>query len=198
MSTPAAFPFAGGFLLPAHNGSALVTVFASVRARHKHRPTLGAGPRPSSVEQGGPQYSVLASLERCRREADVPFQRGRRDSREAAQGVQPLVRSVATQTARTFASPGRSLAERTIHGRRPCIEVRPCFAAGFYQYNYSSRKRLFDGIQSFANSSAFSSQRLILFSGETLSPQYSTNRASSIRRAASLISASINLSARSI
>ena len=58
MSTPAAFPFAGGFLLPAHNGSALVTVFASVRARHKHRPTLGAGPRPSSVEQGGPQPLV--------------------------------------------------------------------------------------------------------------------------------------------
>ena len=58
MSTPAAFPFAGGFLLPAHNGSALVTVFASVRARHKHRPTLGAGPRPSSVEQGGTQPLV--------------------------------------------------------------------------------------------------------------------------------------------
>lgn len=58
MSTPAAFPFAGGFLLPAHNGSALVTVFASVRAQHKHRPTLGAGPRPSSVEQGGPKPLV--------------------------------------------------------------------------------------------------------------------------------------------
>ena len=71
------------------------------------------------------------SLERCRREAGVPFRRGRRDSREAAQGAQPLVRSVATQTARTFASPGRSLAERTIHGRRPCIEVRPSFRQGF-------------------------------------------------------------------
>ena len=151
-----------------------------------------------SGKRSGVQCAVLASGGSCRRKADVSSPRGCRDSREAAQGAQPLVRSGATQTARTFGSPGRRLAERTIHGRRPCIEVRPCFAAGFYQYNYSSRKRLFDGIQSFANSSAFSSQRLILFSGETLSPQYSTNRASSIRRAASLISASINLSARSI
>ena len=58
MSTAAAFSFAGGFLLPAHNGSALVTVFASVRTRHKHRPTLGAGPRPSSMEQSGTQPLV--------------------------------------------------------------------------------------------------------------------------------------------
>ncbi len=35
--------------------------------------------------QGG-QYSVLASLGRCKRKADVPFRRGRRDSRKAAQG----------------------------------------------------------------------------------------------------------------
>ena len=55
MSTPAAFPFAGGFLPPAHIGSALATVFASVGARHEHRPALGTGPRPSSVEQGGTQ-----------------------------------------------------------------------------------------------------------------------------------------------
>ena len=81
--------------------------------------------------QEGYTYSVLASLERCRRRADVPFQRGRRDSRKAAQGAQPLVRSGATQTARTFGSPGRSLAERTIHGRRPCIEVRPLFQRDF-------------------------------------------------------------------
>ena len=53
------------------------------------------------------------------------------DSREAAQGAQPLVRSGATQTARTFESPGRRLAERTIHGHRPCIEVRPSFRQGF-------------------------------------------------------------------
>lgn len=78
-------------------------------------------------------------MERCRREADVSFRQVRRDSREAAQGVQPLVRSVATQTARTLRSPGRSLAERTIHGRRPCIEVRPCFAAGFLQFNHQGQ-----------------------------------------------------------
>ena len=62
-----------------------------------------------------------------------------RDSREAAQGVQPLVRSVATQTARTFASPGRSLAERTIHGRRPCIEVRPLFQRDFQRLSNNRR-----------------------------------------------------------
>ena len=71
-------------------------------------------------------------MERCRREADVSFRQVCRDSREAAQGAQPLVRSVATQTARTFGSPGRSLAERTIHGRRPCIEVRPSVPSGIF------------------------------------------------------------------
>ena len=58
MSTPAALPFVGGFLPPAHNGGALVTILPAVGARHKHRPTLGAGPRPSSVEQGGPKPLV--------------------------------------------------------------------------------------------------------------------------------------------
>ena len=71
-------------------------------------------------------------MERCRRKADVSFRQVCRDSREAAQGAQPLVRSVATQTARTFGSPGRSLAERTIHGRRPCIEVRPSVPSGIF------------------------------------------------------------------
>ena len=77
-----------------------------------------------SGKRSGVQCSVLASWGSCRRKADVSSPRGCRDSREAAQGAQPLVRSGATQTARTFGSPGRSLAERTIHGRRLCIEVR--------------------------------------------------------------------------
>ena len=58
MSTPAAFPFAGSFLSPAHIGGALVTVFAPIGARHEHRPALGTGPRLSSVEQGGTQPLV--------------------------------------------------------------------------------------------------------------------------------------------
>ena len=58
MSTPAAFPFAGSFLSPAHIGGALVTVFAPIGARHEHRPALGTGPRPSSVEQCGTQPLV--------------------------------------------------------------------------------------------------------------------------------------------
>jgi len=74
---------------------------------------------------------AIASLERCRREADVPSRRGRRDSRKAAQGAQPLVRSGATQTARTFGSPGRASQSARYMVGRPCIEVRPCFAAGF-------------------------------------------------------------------
>ena len=119
----------------------------------------------------------------------IPSQSDVRDSRKAAQGA------VAPCTERSDAS----LAERNSYMvARPCIEVRPCFTAGIYQNSYSFRKRLLDGVQSFANSSAFSSHRLILFSGGTLSPQYSTNRASSMRRAASFISASINLSALSM
>ena len=70
-------------------------------------------------------------------------QTGRRDSRKAAQGAQPLVRSGATQTARTFGSPGRSLAERTIHGRRPCIEVRPLFQRDFCRFRLCSVFPLF-------------------------------------------------------
>ena len=46
---------------------------------------------------------------------------------EAAHGALPLVRSGATQTALTFASQGRRLAERAIHGRRSCIEMRFLF-----------------------------------------------------------------------
>ena len=58
MSTVAALSFAGGFLFPAHNSSALVTILSPVGARHEHRPALGAGPRLSSVEQSGAQPLV--------------------------------------------------------------------------------------------------------------------------------------------
>ncbi len=58
MSTPAALPFAGGFLPPVHNGGALVTILPTVGARHEYRPALGAGPRLSTVEQSGTQPLV--------------------------------------------------------------------------------------------------------------------------------------------
>ncbi len=70
--------------------------------------------RPVAVEyRRAADKARFRQEERCRREADVLFHQVCRDSREAAQGAQPLVRSVATQTARTFGSPGRSLAEET-------------------------------------------------------------------------------------
>ena len=55
MSTAAALSFAGGFLFPAHNSSALVTILSTVGARHEHRPALGAESRPSAIEQGSAQ-----------------------------------------------------------------------------------------------------------------------------------------------
>ena len=58
MSTLAALAFAGGFLPPAHNGGALITIFPPVGARHEHCPALGTGPRPLPVEQGGAQALI--------------------------------------------------------------------------------------------------------------------------------------------
>src|SRR5512145_3095602 len=60
---------------------------------------------------------------------------------------------------------------------------------------YLSRKRTFDGIQPLACSSAFNSHFTILSSRTTDSPQYSTNKASSSRIAASCISDSISCNA---
>ena len=58
MSTLAAFSLVCGFLLSAYNGGALVAVFPPGGARHKHRPTLGTGPRLSPAEQGSTQPLV--------------------------------------------------------------------------------------------------------------------------------------------
>ena len=69
MSTPAAFSFAGGFLPTAHDGGALVTILPPVGARCEHRPALGAGPRPTPVEQGGAQAFV--QWQHCQRQFEI-------------------------------------------------------------------------------------------------------------------------------